>query len=94
METFAVEGSGRECERYPHQTMDGQPFSSLVHQSHGRHQISDPDLVHIRNSGHGVTVLSAEYLPGSLNVGADRESRTVHSSGKWMLNHGMFEALN
>ena len=26
--------------------MDGQLFSSLVHQSHGRHQISEPDLVH------------------------------------------------
>ena len=29
------EGSGRECERRPHQTMDGQPFSSLVHNHMG-----------------------------------------------------------
>ena len=41
----------------------------------------------------GIT-LSAEYLPGSLNVIADRESRTVQSTGEWMLDPAMFQALD
>lgn len=40
----------------------------------------------------GIT-LSAEYLPGNQNQGADRESRTVHTSGEWKLDGRMFETL-
>lgn len=41
----------------------------------------------------GIT-LSAEYLPGSLNVTADRESRMVQSMGEWMLDPAMFRAVD
>ena len=37
----------------------------------------------------GIT-LSAEHLPGSSNIIADRESRLLHSSEEWMLNRGIF----
>jgi hypothetical protein len=40
----------------------------------------------------GVT-LSAEYLPGSHNVTADRESRTLQSSAEWQLNRSVFRAV-
>ena len=40
-------------------------------------------------------ILSAEYLPGSSNVTADRESRVLQSSAEWMLNKRVFmEVMN
>lgn len=42
--------------------------------------------------GKGVT-LSAEYLPGSHNVTADMESRTLQSSAEWRLNRSVFLAV-
>ena len=37
--------------------------------------------------------ISAEYLPGSENVLADRESRIFNDSTKWMLNKSVFLEL-
>ena len=54
----------------------GQPFSSLLYQPHGRHQISNLNLV---QEGTQVLVSSernrVENFPGSLNIVADLESR-------------------
>ena len=38
-------------------------------------------------------VLSAEYLPGHLNVVADRESRTHNLDMEWMLNQNVFQKV-
>ena len=39
-------------------------------------------------------LLSAEYLPGRLNVRADWESRHSSDSSDWMLDPGLFKAIN
>ena len=38
--------------------------------------------------------ISAEHLPGVLNITADRESRTIQSSVEWMLDPAKFRALD
>ena len=39
-------------------------------------------------------LLSAEYLPGHLNVGADWESRHLSDSSDWRLDKSLFQAIN
>ena len=42
--------------------------------------------------GRGI-VVSAEHLPGSQNVIADRESQTFHSSAEWQLHRRVFQNI-
>ena len=72
---------------------DGQPDSSVLHQPHGGTR--SPALLHTACQlwewclGKGVT-LSAEYFPGSHNMTADRQSRTLRSSAEWRVDRLVF----
>ena len=90
-QNFLRKQSGRTC-----QTVDGQCFSSGLHQQNGgTHSKTLAKLaIDLWNwcLDHKIHV-SAEHLPGVLNLKADKESRVVTDPSDWKLKPAFFKIL-
>ena len=72
---------------------NGQQDSDILYQQDGGNSITSPcphSLPAVAVVPQEGITLSAEHLPGSSNIIADRKSRLLHSSAEWMFNRGMF----
>ena len=83
-----------EPTQHPYSPENGQHFSDIVHQPHGRYQVSDLMSCCMRALAMVPRItISAEHLPGSRNVIADLESHTLRSSTEWMLEGAVFKSI-
>ena len=83
--------SSRTC-----QTVDGQSISSALHQQNGGHTLKTLAKLAIDLWNwcldHKIH-MSAEHLPGVLNLRADKEFRVVTDPSDWKLNPAFFKIL-
>ena len=72
---------------------DGQCISSDIHQPKRGHTLNTTVQSSPSDLGVEGITLKAEHLPGSLNIVADMESRTVKDRCDWMINPKVFQQI-